>query len=473
MNEQTATMGGVLAFKDRETELDEVIGNVAEQSENRLMLLIAMPTMGKSRFLEHLPKEMRRRGLEQHQVYVDLGAEDPALRSRPGDLLERIFPGVDGGADPGEFPKLVATAIGKSKKPWLILLDNADLLTHHTAGEVRRVLCGAVQVLKEGGKGDRLAFVAASRVPIPAFRGLVPAPSFSTLVLSQFGKDVIANTLGIAGSEVGLSRDPSFYQELGGWVRSDTEGLPALLARTIEWIKDNKFTVADAPAEERSRQLFQSVVRPYVKDTLLAPNTLLPETLRRSSARAPERAMTEAFAELVLRLSVFRLVTRSHLNAMAARHPRLRQALQTISAVGDPYDLFGELSIVEPSQELWYSQYRAVRRLYFRYEYAAIDGQAGAHREAQDLYDQWPHAMSGDDSARFFIERLWHEVETVRLSGPENARARIEPYAEELLGQMQEREVRRAFGRLVREDDELKHSLEAIGLSPAVLLSLV
>ncbi|HKX32746.1 MAG TPA: hypothetical protein VJ302_33980 [Blastocatellia bacterium] len=478
-NQQSRDDNSWLPFQNRVDELHEIIHNIAIQGGDRLILLIAMPEMGKSCLLKHLDGEVISRSSAQHHVsYVNLGAERPEIRTDLKALLAQLFQGQDWGHGPDEpdpadqqgyLNRLVSTTtqiILRSNRPWLVKLDNAELMSKDTAGKMRRALCSIIRELRTKNRDHLLSFIAASRVEIPAFKGIIPEPGFRTIILTHFDDNVISKTLEKIGTNLGLQQSTEYYQQLGKWLWRETEGLPALLVKYLKWINDNLFVFGD-DFEETSRKLFEKLARPYIENKLLALDTVVPGTIvnhRREEVRP-------AFSELVLGTSIFRLVTRSHLTLMAHQQPLLSDAMQTIQTLSTPYDaydMYGLLPVVKPVAELWYVPYTTVRRLYFKYRYLSVEDQIRVHRQAQEIYANWADIRSGSDQIRFLIEQFWHEVEKVRLSPPPDPLGHITEYVDRLLDphllsdEFDYQDLHKLFRKLAENDKELQSSLEEL-----------
>ena len=439
-------------FRDRETELNTLLGC------KEPLLIVAMPTMGKSMLLERLGEELQNRSEAAHPVLLNLGKEPEALREDFSRLCERLVPGLAASEESDTLAERTASHILGSGTQWWLLLDNVDRLTHPVARKLRQWISRTLQRLDQEGAPNLLRFVAASRIGIPAFKGLLPTPSFRVLQLAEFGEDILTAELRQAGEALELHTDVGFYAELGSRVQRVTEGLPALLHKTLEWIKSDRFNLATTSFAQLDRQLFGQVVRPYIENSLLSEGALLPDTAWSIRDQPLRDALTEALAQLMLGLSVFRLLTRSHLKEAASE---LRAALQTLSTLGDPFDLLGRMAVIEPQRELWYTPYGAVRRLYFKYRYATRESQLQAHEAAFELYNHWPQELAGADATSFYVERFFHAAECMRLKESEGALERVQTLFAESVAQMETTAAHRTFLAQLNGDSELNQSVEA------------
>jgi hypothetical protein len=428
----TAKTSSWLPFRNREKELEGIIKELVNPAGNHFHLVVAAPQMGKTRIIHHLLFEMARLGeTDWRPQPVDLREATIDDRSNIVNLWSRFFQEGTRNAKTNLLPILTANAarqIIRSQRSWLLLLDSAELLSNETAKQLRELLGHTITKLEEQGLGDRLGFVAASRMTIRSLNGMIPSPEFHNSLLTEFKVNVIADALQDAGREMGLKHQRRFYNELAERVRRATEGLPALLVEYVEWIKREAFLFK--PEHIESESLFRKIARPYIENSLLSAHALVPDWVE---ANEVEKAR-QALVQLILKTSVFRLVTTSHLNFLSRKDQELNAALEYLrESRRDPFDVFSNLPVVVPGEEPWRTTYTAIRRLLFRYQYGSNDKRAKAHQHAQAIYRDWHDLPPGTDKVHFLIEQLWHESEYVRLSRLPKGKSRINEFLNKLL----------------------------------------
>ena len=462
-----------MPFRDRDSEISALVENMGKVRGKRLFLLIGMPSVGKSMFLDALPGKLSSHQVSDHRIVrVDVAEEPPEVRAAPAKLLARMFAPelLAQEWDESSFRREAAERLGGSQQPALLLLDNAETLSPLARRGLRYLLCQIIQDLLARSCDGKLTFIATSSVDIPEFNGLVPAPSFEKIVLKQFDLAVVLQALEVDCSAAGVGASKELLWAAGKVVYADTEGLPPLVNGSLQRLRSGQFQELHQLEHAGEGVLFTALVRPYIEETVLSTHALLQPLMDSFPLPSGDEQLLQnvcaAFSDLVLETSVFRLVTKTHLWHLAQTHASLKDALALIEVIGDPYDLFGALAIVEPGNELWHSPYAAVRRLCFRYRHLSVEEQVTAHTEAQAVYYSWCEGVSELDLAQFLVERLWHQAEIVRLLAPPNAKQRIQSFVDELQHLMTGNR-RGTFRRRFADDLELQSTLELVspGLS--------
>lgn len=451
-------------FRDRDCEVHTVVGNMSKVDGRRLFLLIGIPEMGKSMFLDALPEKLLSHGVVSHRIVrIDASKLTAEQQCDSVLLLGMLFEVPSWTGD--DVGRQLADQLSELESPTLVMLDNAEALPPQATVNLRAQLCALVRELRARSRDGQLTFVATSSVDLPELSGLIPGPPFQKIVLKQFEMDVVQQALELDCMEAGVGASKEVLLAAGATMYADTEGLPSLLSGSLERLKSNEFRELQ---ELEEVSLFADVAQPYLQHTLLSADVLLPPALRsfKGYEGAVRDRIGEAFLQLVLETSVFRLVTKTHLLHLASRKQELKDALSLIEAIGDPYDLFGSLALVEPRNELWHAPYAAIRRLCFRFRHLSLAQQVAAHAEAQAVYDNWDEGVSHFDLTQFLVERLWHQAEIVRLDSPPNGRQRVQSFLDELEHLMAGNR-RSAFQKRVLDDQELQTTLEVIspGLS--------
>ena len=237
---------------------------------------------------------------------------------------------------------------------------------------------------------------------------------FEALRLTEFSHDVVHQTL------LDLPR------EFGGderWEHAETlhrlsEGLPALLARSVKWADDTRFRQmerADDPA------VFDAVARAYIENDLLAADSLLPL----GGPRQGEALVV--LREMLRLLSPYRLFTQSHLKfhvepradpaAGAGRRPL--DAGRPLGGVGadrarHPAGRAGDLARDRaPVAQAALSPPLPQRR---RPDHRARSGE-GVLRRVD------PDRAAGREQQVVLVESLWHEASRLVVEQPERCSA--------------------------------------------------
>lgn len=461
--------GGSSGFLDRDEELQQVLTYLSQGGEP--LLFLGMPAIGKSCLLHRLHRMLRERITLAHfwdtgVAPVDLGElrQGAACASLPA-LLSSLFPGRDWDLNPDELPSCLAGLIAESGRSRLVLLDRVERLSEPVARGLRRLLWETNQQLAATG-ALRLALIATSRAEVRAFQGIASVPVFRKVPLPAFGPDVVSEAVEGQIQRLGLSEGAAASQleELRQALWRATQGVPALLERALVWLAERGAARLAAMAQPLEERLWESVTLPFLNGVLLRAEALLPAEVLSHYPQSHWGALASCCAALACAASATRLVTRTHLKRLVDSRPAVAEA-QRWTAAGpfSIYQLFGQLSVVAPGEELWREMHGAARRLLFPRGYATVSEQIRAHREAQHLYAQWQGGLSPYDVAQFSLEHFWHETEVVRLAGgpAKVASLRLNTFYDELWWSMDEH-AQALFRDRVSADDELRHSITAV-----------
>jgi hypothetical protein len=450
-----------LAFQNREVELDRLLHSLTNLGGTHFYLILAGPQLGKTRLQVELVERLQKLNLTNWSFRsVDLRSEELDVRDDSGKLLSRFFPEV--APDDEELPVKIVERIIQSENIQLCLLDSAELLSESAAVSLRKHLSQIYDYVSQSGKDIWMAFVVASRYEHRAWRGISPAPRFDRLVLSNFSAEVVGRAL---RDKVGPSQNfpPPWYRENAARLYRVTEGLPALLVKCIEWLKQHNF-VQPQRIEEPKR--FDELARPYVREVILTEENLL---------RAGGNSLSQkrdALETVLVRLSPYRLFTYKLLEEIVSEDLNLRNLMKEVSwAVDDLWQAIGDTYLMKPVDDPWREMYPAIRRLLFRYKNASEAVQADVHIVADRFYERQLDGMSpagGKEQSVFVVERLWHQAERLRLCQEADAGRKLQERAADLYDKYirtdgyRRRELLDYAGKRMMEDAELQETLDRI-----------
>jgi hypothetical protein len=391
-------------FRNRERELEEVVSALHNDDASHFWLWVAPPQLGKTWFLRKIGEGLleRRSGCLVHKVDVREFTAAADVHD-PMALLARMYRVPASGLDPRE----IAAAISRTGRYNLCLLDSAELLSDDTIRGMRKGLEEIDRHVKDGRSRDaRLALVAASRQD-EAWRGVAPL-RLSIRNLTEFKEDVVLESLCDLAADMRTDHTRFELRRLAGQVHRLSEGLPALLAGYLAWIRRAEWIGLDRLAK---RDCFDEIASPYIGGDLLSPSSLYG---RRSNLPADLRA---ALIEALLVLVPYRFFTGSHLS-YHARQGKLRDAL--VGLGWSEEELRAAISrtdvLLLPQNEPWDAISPPIRRLLFRHWYGSPDNRARAHRVAREFLESYADNLTGRERAEVTIECLWHEAEALSLS---------------------------------------------------------
>ena len=394
-------------FRNREDELHKVVHSVTNSGGPHFWLLVAPPQLGKTWLLDRIAADPALSGQPAWIIRkVDARSEPPDVHRNAAALLTRLFELPRPATTAPENLRRIAQTIIRSGQPYLCLLDSAELLSAETARDLRNCMSQIYHfVRKTSRKGIRLALIVASR-DNKEWKGVIPRPSLTPLPLSEFTPDVVQDALVDLAAEMEFSQAEIInYAQL---VYRLTEGLPALIARCLRWIRDEEGVDME---RLQTRELFEQFSYPYIQQELLTPESLLPYGQRQ--AEESLRALVQVYRVL----APYRLFTQSHLRYHRESDDEFRVAM---AATG--WDMAGLWAAIDgtsllrrPLNEPWQEIHGAIRRLLYRYFYRTDEECAEVHNEAGKFVEVWTEGQTGTELARGLVECLWHESITLSL----------------------------------------------------------
>lgn len=402
-------------FQNREEELDELTSNLTKSSGGiHFWQVLAPPQIGKSWFLTRLTSDLSAGSLawKIRRINLRKNSKRLKLRSDIGALLSAFFKvNISTPVNDEDIRKIVRK-VGRSRKYWLLLLDDGELLSDETARELRQTL-GQVDSYLRKRKMVRLAFVAASRRYFSYWARVLPEyPRSKTRSLSPFTINVVSETLIKMSLDDEIENETRWINDTAVILHKVTEGLPALLVRYLNWIqrKDYEFS----PNALEGQILFKKITKPYIENTILSPDSLLP-----SEGNANRiKPQCDVLIEVLSGLCVYRRFITRYLDLWLQDNPDLQAKLEKLK--WGPNDLHAALKntyITEIiSNDLWTVFYPAVRRLLFQYFYTNPSNQSKNHKKSTDFYQNHWEEWDGTDRAIVVLEYLWHEIEFQRIS---------------------------------------------------------
>jgi len=448
-------------FRNREDELERVLRGMTNLAGPHFWLVIAPPQLGKTWFMGHLAAKLMEEPVPWAVRRVDLREQPAALRRDAALLLSRLF----GLSMPLELQAetfhLIARKVLQGNKPYLCLLDSAELLEEETASRLRFCLGQVYDHMQRAGRNDvRLAFLVASRRDTE-WRGVSPAPRLSPLPLTEFKIDVVRDALDSLASDMGRTFSFSELQKDALLVHGLSEGLPALLIRclrvveTYEWVGMERL---------ETQEQFEAVAFPYVRQDLLAAASLFPSGHRDNGDQA--RALEHALRAL----APYRLFTQSHLRHSLRSDPRLARALEDAAwSIEDLWDaISGTALLSRPLDEPWQEMQPAIRRLLYRYYYKSDELRAEAHQQARRFAEIWSDGQTGKEQVIGLVECLWHEAAALLFSHSDDLESVLTATARRLARALHPSplytvsELREAAARRMRGDEEFQRTVDGV-----------
>lgn len=401
-------------FRNRDDEFDLIETGLVTSGEKPFWLVTAPPQLGKTWLLKQVRGKLEGLPPPGWAVsMIDVRNLPPALRRDAGALIAKFF-GLGGTvAGTSDALRAVARNILQGRRPWLCLLDHAELLDKTVAADFRaRISQICQEVLNGRRRGVRLGLIVASRRE-EEWLGVTPSPRLSRLPLSEFKSDVVQEALIQLAAEMEIEnytdakRDTDLVYEL-------TQGLPALLTACLEWIQeDGMFDLEPL----RSPEMFQYLASPYISGELLAKESLLSSLDRNGNPMTDERSAEalSAIQHAYRVLAPFRLFTRSHVHHYLDSDPGFRDA---VAARGwnaeDVWLAVSGTALLARLRELWKVVQPAIRRLLYRYHYPSDEACATVHSEARKIVEVWASQQTGKEQVAFLVECLWHEAMALR-----------------------------------------------------------
>jgi hypothetical protein len=311
----------------------------------------------------------------------------------------------------------------------------------------------------------RLALVVARRQD-DAWRGVAPL-RLSIRNLTEFKEDVLLDALCDLAEEMGTEHSRSELRPLAGQVHRLSEGLPALLAGYLTWIRRAEWMGLDRLAQ---RDCFDEIATPYIRDDLVSDGSL------HGRRPDPPPELRPALIEALYALVPYRFFTGSHLSYHAKKQGTLRDALGRLGWSEEEFRAAVSRTdvLLLPQDEPWDAISPPIRRLLFRHWYGSPDSRVQAHRVAREFLESYAQNLTGRERAEVTIECVWHEAEALSLSQDTRKvnllTALARRLSKDLIGttgagttgaagvmvtSFREREVRNFVDRRMRDDEEL------------------
>ena len=372
-------------FRNREDELNKLVGSLKTTGVKDLWVVVSPPLMGKTWLLAKVEETLAAASPPWSVRRLDLRGEPVELRNDPVRLVTALLDVEEGAADRLDEDGLeaIAVAVINRPEPLLFVLDGADLLTPECATAARAAMTAVHHLVRSMGRRARFALVVATRRH-DEWRGLGPDPltgqRFEPLHLTQFTDDVVYQSL------LDLQLDIGKAERWAHAVRLQrlSEGLPALLSRCVQWAARTGFR---RMAETEGPAVFDAVARDYIQKDLLAADSLLP-----GGADRVQAALT-VLRRMLRVLSTYRLYTQSHLAFHLAEDPPLRDDLAAAGWTAEQlWAALGRTALRsngEKADEIWNEIEPALRRLLHRYHHPTDAGRSAAHATASRFYSGW------------------------------------------------------------------------------------
>lgn len=449
-----------LRFRNREQELDMVRHGLMNPGGQHFWLVTAPPQLGKSWFIKELEEHLSEQ-VGWVTTLVDLRAEPPEKRVDAVAVLSRLLGMEIPTAVDGETLLAIAAQLSGTNKRRLCLLDSAELLSSEATKLLRKWLCEIYNLVQGADRADAgLALVVASRID-DEWRGVTPSPRMSVLSLSEFNETTVQQAL--YDLNVAMGRKPFDLTRTAASAHQLTEGLPALLVRCLQWIREQHWV---GLGRLDGQALFEALADPYVRAGLLSTDSLFPE--RREASIAPADASTDPRA-LVLENSYrvlvpYRLFTQSHLRYHIDNDPELRAAFEATGwSVIDLWQAIngGAMASQLPG-EPWYQMNAPIRRLLFRYFYPSQNARTKVHEDARKFVEIWNEQQLGTEQTIGLVECLWHDAMALNAHEGTEFRRRMTESATDLSRGIKPSplytvaELRLSASEKARADDELE-----------------
>jgi hypothetical protein len=447
-------------FRNREDELEKVLRGLSNAAGPHFWLVVGPPQLGKTWFLERISKDDL---LTESPSWVinriDLREQLPEARADPDVLLGLLF-GRRLSAVNLEVLREIAIGVIQSRRPHLCVLDSAELLDTKTVAKLRKHLGPIYQWVLNGPASTRLAVIVSSRQD-DGWCGLSPDPRLSALSLTEFKVDVVQQALRDMAEETGHNISEADYRKYAVMAHSLTEGLPALLARCLQWIVEQEWTDLDRMVEPGT---FRRLAGPYIQSDLLTSESLFPG----DSRHGDDQLSAVRYAYRLL--APYRLFTQSHLRHHLERDPDLTDILGRLG--WSLIDLWQAISstalLIRQPTEPWRRIHPAVRRLLYRYFYDPDDSGAGGpsggtevHSEARRFIKVWTENQVGTEQVVGLIECLWHDVNIYLPGRPDELAISARQLSEDLRPShaFTLEELRGYAAQLMRDDDEFQRAI--------------
>jgi len=409
-------------FRNREREFDLVEAGLVS-GEKPFWLVTAPPQLGKSWFLKRARTRLEGLSPAWTTSMVDVRNLPRPLREDPGALIAKFFGRPGPVAATGTELRAVAKDVLTGGRPWVCLLDHAELLDKGVAADLRTRLSQIYQEVQTGKRRNvRLGVIVASRRE-SEWLGVTPRPRVSGLPLSEFRPDVVQEALLELAEKIHRDYSESEARNDTELVYELTQGLPALLAVCLEWIQDDGWFDLE---ELRTPELFKRLAYPYIDSELLTRESLLPRTGGPQPAGYGSAEAITAVREAYRVLVPFRLFTRSHLHHYLGSDQEFRTAAAIPQWTDeDLWTAVSDTALTGRLRGLWKVVHPAVRRLLYRYYYPSDEACRSVHEQARQIVHTWATRQSGIEQATFLVECLWHEAMALRMVPPTDFEHRL------------------------------------------------
>lgn len=422
----TRPSGPTPVFRNREDELPMVVNALTPMTGGRdLWVVVAPPRMGKSWFLDRVQRNLKSNEPDWSVRLLDLREQPSDLRTNVVRLVGSLME-VDV-AHLAEERLLsdddliqVAAEVSRRGRPQLYVLDSAELVDLNCAVQVRLALSEIYRLVRDGGRRRTKIGLLIGTRRHDEWRGLGPDASngirFTPLPLTEFREDVVHEALAALDE---WNFGAALQWEHARRLHRLSEGLPALLVQCLHWATRTEFVAMDRCLTD---DVFEEVARPYVRDDLLAADSLLP-----TGDSRPVEAL-EVLSQAFRALATYRLFTQSHLNFHLDAGRDFDAALRAAGwSSNDLLEALGRTSLCHhPVDELWHVIEPSIRRLLYRYYNPTDAERVAAHSAAREFYEGWTTSRTaGREQPVVLIECLWHEASRMMIEQPDEVPAQL------------------------------------------------
>lgn len=460
-----------MKFRNRTSELDNVLLGLGSFSGPHFWLVTAPPHLGKSWFIKELQSKLTDWGSE----LVDLQRE-PELRADPDALIERLFCLTTPLTDWSKDALAIARKISGSRKPYLCLVDSAELIDPKTAYVLRSRLGEIYDLLQGKFKNNvRLALVVASRRDA-GWLGVTPNPRLTPLSLSEFSLTVVRQALFDLAEGMEVDLNAFEFHTIAAQVHKATEGLPALLLECMRWIEAQEWFELEQLTEQ---SYFEELVGPFVTGNLLSYEGLFPgvHNADDETKLLKSRVVVRAYRAL----APYRLFTQSHLRHHLQKDDEVCDTIGQLNwSLEDLWNAVSDSALLlRPLDEPWQEMHPAIRRLLYRYFYSTPQERAAVHEQAREFVAIWGERQLGKEQTIGLIECLWHEAMALLGTGREEFKRQLMPSAADLSGGLKPsplytvEELRHYTSGRMRADSELSDAFNEVAGFFQTLIEIV
>ena len=444
----------------RRVEHDWIAKALSSARGPHLWLVIAPPGLGKTTLVTQLGAELTQGSAGWRVSRVDLRELDAAERTNADSLLNRLFllDEDQKSSDAAGRHRSIAKELARQGKPFLCVLDSAELLSRDTSKGLRAALSDIYRLVEEtGSRRARLGLIVASRLG-DDWLGVSPPPPLAVLSVGECGTEFIEDRLEILAARSERVYSRAEMTRMAELVHETTAGLPAVLDPVLEWIEGEQWLELE---RLRTPEVFESIASDYIGGSLLAPDSIFPRDPQMSEQRLT--LMRAAIAYLVR----YRFFTWSHVQHHLASSETFRRLLT--EAKWQNADFWAALSgmalLKRPLDEPWQEFQPAIRRLLYRHFYAAPHDRAAAHAEAADFVADLTIELTGKEQVVSFVEGLWQTASALRLNGSKHRREELRDFVRTSLGQLRKQPAFLAADlasytvKRIRNDAELQDAI--------------